>query len=312
MSTSIRNLFSAKDISAELAHKIFKVARSLEVSLKNQTALSVLSGKTCVNLFFENSTRTRMSFELAIRKLGGNVLNFTAGSSSTQKGETLIDTAKNIEAMRPHALIVRHSSGGSPYVLSKYVSIPIVNAGDGFHQHPTQALLDAFTMLSHFGSLEGKKVLILGDIAHSRVARSNIDLLKTLGAKIIVCGPPTLMPPEPKALGVEVALRPEDVLSSVDVVMALRMQLERQNSMQIPSLGEYTAIWGLSVEREALLKNEAIILHPGPINRGVEISPEVADGRRSVILDQVFNGVLIRMAVLTWILKPEEFEKWAK
>ncbi len=278
-------------------------------ALKDET-VPLLKGRTVVNLFFENSTRTRMSFEVATRKLGGANLNFTASASSLSKGETLIDTAKNIEAMRPHCLVVRHSSAGSPESLAHTVGMPVVNAGDGFHEHPTQALLDAFTMEEKLGTVAGKRVVIIGDIAHSRVARSNIHILRKLGASVAVCAPPTFLPPKPETLGVDFAYRPEPLLRDADVVMALRIQLERQNKMQIPSLAEYSQFWGINRERAALLKPGTLIMHPGPINRGVELDPEVADGPNSVILDQVFNGVLVRMAVLAAVNNPEGLKAW--
>jgi aspartate carbamoyltransferase catalytic subunit len=265
-----------------------------------------------VNLFFEASTRTRTSFELATRAIGGAPLNFVTSSSSVEKGETLIDTAKNIVAMRPHCLVVRHSSAGSPKFLAANVTTPVVNAGDGFHEHPTQGLLDAFTIEEKLGSLKGKRVVIIGDIAHSRVARSNIHILRKLGASVAVCGPPTLLPPKPEALGVDCAYRPEELLPQADVVMALRIQLERQNRMQLPSVAEYSRVWGINSERLKLLKGSAIILHPGPVNRGVELATEVADGPRSVILDQVTNGVVVRMAVLAAVVNPEGLAKWLK
>jgi aspartate carbamoyltransferase catalytic subunit len=270
----------------------------------------LLQGKTVVNLFYENSTRTRTSFEVAIRKLGAGSLNFSASTSSVAKGETLIDTAKNIEAMGPHAIVVRHASAGSPLYLSKNVSVPVINAGDGFHEHPTQALLDLYTMEEKLGDVKGKRVVILGDIAHSRVARSNIHILRKMGASVAVCAPPTLLPPVPETLGVDFAYRPEELLSEADVVMCLRIQLERQNRMQLPSLAEYSKFWGLSRERAKLLKPNAIVLHPGPVNRGVELDTEVADGPRSAILNQVFNGVLIRMAVLATVMDKPKLEKW--
>ena len=272
----------------------------------------LLQGKTVVNLFYENSTRTRTSFEVAIRKLGAGTLNFAASTSSVSKGETLIDTAKNIEAMGPHAIVVRHASAGSPLFLSKNVSVPVINAGDGFHEHPTQALLDLYTMEEKLGTVSGKRVVILGDIAHSRVARSNIHILRKMGASVAVCAPPTLLPPVPETLGVDYAYRPEELLREADVVMCLRIQLERQNRMQLPSLAEYSTFWGLSRERAKLMKPGAIILHPGPVNRGVEIDTEVADGPRSAILNQVFNGVLIRMAVLATVMDRPKLESWMK
>lgn len=304
------NLISAADLSESQIQTIFGLARIFSHFVEEGQSIPLLTGQTVVNLFFENSTRTRTSFELAIRKLGGNVLNFAASSSSVQKGETLIDTAKNIQAMRAHCVIVRHASAGSPVVLASSLKIPVINAGDGFHEHPTQGLLDAFTICEKLGKIQGKRIVIFGDIAHSRVARSNIHILKKLGASVAVCGPPTLLPPKPEILGVDFAYRLEELLPSADVVMALRIQLERQNRMQIPSLSEYARVWGLNRDRARLLSNHAIILHPGPINRGVEIDPEVADGPRSFILDQVFNGILIRMAVLAQICHPKKLSDW--
>ncbi len=270
----------------------------------------LLANKTIINLFFENSTRTRTSFDLAVRKLGGSTLNFASSTSSVEKGETLVDTAKNIVAMGAHGIVVRHSSAGSPQFLASNLEIPVINAGDGFHEHPTQALLDAFTMREKLGDLAGKRVVILGDIAHSRVARSNIHVLKKLGATVAVSGPPTLLPPNPEALGVESSFRVESLLESADVVMTLRIQRERQNKMQLPSLDEYTRFWGLTKERASRLKPGAIILHPGPINRGVEVDAEVADGDRSVILHQVASGILVRMAVLAHVCEPKGTAQW--
>lgn len=306
----ISALLGAADLSVEQIRYVLAVARAFSGPVGRGETIPLLQGKTIVNLFFENSTRTRISFELATRKLGGGTLNFASSSSSVQKGETLIDTAKNIEAMKPHCIVVRHASAGSPVTLSRSVSVPVINAGDGFHEHPTQALLDAYTMEERIGDLRGKRVVILGDIAHSRVARSNIHVLRKLGASVAVCAPPTLLPPEPETQGVDFAYRPEELLKTADVVMALRIQLERQNKMQIPSLAEYARVYGLSCERAKLLKPGAIILHPGPVNRGVELDPEVADGPRSVILDQVGNGVLIRMAVLAAVCNASGLESW--
>jgi aspartate carbamoyltransferase catalytic subunit len=304
----MKHLLQATDLSKEEIQDLLSVAKAFS----KVESVPLLQNKTIVNLFFENSTRTRTSFELATRRLNGAVLNFSASTSSVQKGETLIDTARNIEAMKAHCLVVRHSSAGSPGVLARTTSVPVVNAGDGFHEHPTQALLDAYTIQEKLGKLEGKKVVILGDIAHSRVARSNIYVLKKLGATVSVCGPPTLLPPKPETLGVSYAYRPEELLKDADVVMALRIQLERQNRQQVPSVSEYSRVWGLNKERAKLLKKGAIILHPGPINRGVELDPEVADGEASLILDQVSNGVLVRMAVLATVCNPEGLSKWLK
>lgn len=312
MNPTIKNLLSAADLSKSEIQFLLNSARAFAGPLSKGETQQLLHGKTVVNLFFENSTRTRSSFEVATRKLGGSVLNFSASASSVQKGETLIDTAKNIEAMHPHCLVVRHASAGSPGVLAASVQVPVVNAGDGFHEHPTQALLDAFTIEEKLGSVAKKRVVIIGDIAHSRVARSNIHILKKLGASIAVCGPPTLLPPSPNSLGVDFAYRPEELLKDADVLIALRVQLERQNKMQIPSLAEYSRFWGINRERASLLKPGAIILHPGPINRGVELSSEVADGPHSVILDQVSNGVLVRMSVLASVCNPKGLETWLK
>ncbi len=296
--------------AAELTKSRIEYLLAVADLLRSEDKSGILAGKTVVNLFFENSTRTRSSFEIATRKLGGAVLNFAASTSSVSKGETLIDTAKTIQAMNPHCLVVRHASAGSPNVLAGALDIPVINAGDGFHEHPTQALLDAFTIREKLGAVSGKRVLIIGDIAHSRVARSNIHVLRKLGAKVMVCAPPTLLPPKVDTLGVEYAYRPEALLPKADVVMALRIQLERQNKMQIPSVGEYARYWGLNRERVKLMKKGAIIMHPGPINRGVELDGEVADGPNSVILDQVANGVAVRMAVLASVCNPEGLEAW--
>jgi len=307
-----RHLLTMAELSEKEIRFVMAVARAFAPRVHKGETIPILQGRTVVNLFFENSTRTRISFEVATRKLGGNVLNFAASSSSLQKGETLFDTAKNIEAMKPHCLVMRHSSAGSPAFLARTVDMPVVNAGDGFHEHPTQALLDLYTIEEKIGNVAGKRIVIIGDIAHSRVARSNIHTLRKLGASVAVCAPPTLLPPMPDSLGVDYAYRMEDLLPSADVVMALRIQMERQNRMQIPSIAEYSKFWGLNQERAKLLKPGAIILHPGPINRGVELDPEVADGPHSVILDQVANGVLVRMAVLAAVCNPAGLSQWLR
>lgn len=312
MMRKMNDLLTASDLTRKQIEYFFEVARKMSPTVRNDQNIPLLQGKTVVNLFFENSTRTRTSFEFATRKLGAIAVNFAASTSSVAKGETLIDTARNIEAMKPHALVVRHACAGAPLFLTKYVTVPVLNAGDGFHEHPTQGLLDAYTIIEKLGSIEGKKIVILGDIAHSRVARSNIHVLRKLGAKVSVSAPPTLLPPKPETLGVEFSYRPEPLLKDADVVMALRIQLERQNKMQIPSIREYSKFWGMNTERASLLKQSCIILHPGPINRGVELDPEVADGPRSVILDQVFNGVVIRMALLAHAVAPTALEAWMK
>jgi aspartate carbamoyltransferase catalytic subunit len=260
-----------------------------------------LKGKVVVNLFYEASTRTRVSFGLAARRLGADVLDFSPGGSSTSKGETFIDTAKNIEAMGVDMVVVRHSSPGAPHVLAKHLlpHIRVVNAGDGAHEHPTQALLDILTIRSRLGRVAGLTVGLVGDIAHSRVARSNIIGLKTLGAHVVVCGPTTLVPQEVKALGVEIANSLDAILPRCDVLNLLRIQFERQRSGLFPSIREYRLLFGMDGDRMRRAKDGVLLLAPGPINRGVEITPDVADGPSSAILDQVTNGLAVRMAVLS-------------
>jgi len=265
---------------------------------KKEPLPASLKDRTVILLFFEASTRTRSSFELAAKRLGGNVLVLTKEMSSTEKGETLYDTAKTIQAMAPDVLVLRHPSAGSPNFLDSILQIPVVNAGDGFHEHPTQALLDLMTIREFRGEVKGRKVLIVGDIAHSRVARSNIYALKTMGAEVSVCGPPTLLPPRVEDLGVKVFFDFEEAVKGQDIVMMLRIQLERMSRGQLPSRGEYARFFGLSSRILKLCKPDVMIMHPGPINRGVEISPEVADGSNSLILNQVANGVTVRMALL--------------
>ncbi len=257
-----------------------------------------LQGKTIVNLFFEASTRTRISFELAERRLSADVVNFTTSGSSVSKGETLKDTARNIEAMKIDMVVIRHSAPGASHFLSRVVEANVINAGDGGHEHPTQALLDMFTLWEKFGKLEGLHVCIVGDILHSRVARSNIFGLRTMGARVSVCGPATLMPRDIEKLGVSVHHRLEDVIPSVDALNVLRIQLERQKSGLFPSLREYHRYFGVTKEKVAKASKPITIMHPGPINRDVELSADLADGENSVILQQVTNGVAIRMAVL--------------
>jgi aspartate carbamoyltransferase catalytic subunit len=253
---------------------------------------------TIVNLFFENSTRTRISFELAEKRLNADVLNFTSSSSSVSKGETLIDTVNNILAMKVDMVVMRHPSPGAAMFLQKHINASIINAGDGTHEHPTQALLDAYSIREKVGELEGKKILIVGDILHSRVALSNIYCLQKLGAKVKLCGPPTLMPQNIESLGVEVEYDIKKALQWCDVANVLRIQLERQDIQYFPSLREYSLYYGINQELLNEIGKDIVIMHPGPINRGVEISSEVADGKNSIILDQVENGVAVRMAVL--------------
>jgi aspartate carbamoyltransferase catalytic subunit len=257
-----------------------------------------LRGKTILTLFFEPSTRTQISFSIAAKRLSADILNFSKGYSSVSKGETLLDTAKNIEAMKVDGVVVRHWAPGAAKFLAENLDAFIINAGDGGHEHPTQALLDFMTMRQHFKQFKKLKVLIVGDIEHSRVARSNIFGLTTLGAQVAICAPPTLIPREIEKLGVEVHHDLDAIIGKFDVVMALRIQMERQGSCLFPSLREYRERYGLTMDRVARMKTRSIIMHPGPTNRGLEIDPDVADSARSVILDQVKNGVALRMAVL--------------
>ena len=260
-----------------------------------------LRGKTVVNLFYEPSTRTRSSFEIAERVLSADSLSIAAATSSAQKGETLLDTAKNLEAMNPDMVIIRHASSGAPHLLARHCRFSVVNAGDGAHEHPTQALLDALTLRQRRGRLEGLRVAIVGDILHSRVARSNLWLLTKMGAQVVLCGPPTLIPPGIEALA-PVTHDIEEAIKGADAVMMLRLQLERMEGGFIPTTREYHLRFGLTEDRVRRAKKDVLIMHPGPINRGVEIASEVADGPYSVILDQVTNGVAVRMAVLYLLL----------
>lgn len=264
---------------------------------------TILQGRSIVNLFFEASTRTRTSFEIAARRLGAEVLSITSSGSSVSKGESLVDTLNTLGAMRPDAIVMRHAASGAPHFLSRYLPVPIVNAGDGTHEHPTQALLDALTILDRRGTLEGLRVAIIGDIAHSRVARSNIFLLSKFGAHIVLCGPATLLPPQigQIAPGIELTTDMEQAIRGADVIMMLRVQLERQNEAAFPA-AEYFSFYGLRLEHVEAAKPNVIVMHPGPINRGREIASEVADSQRSAILNQVENGIAVRMAVLERVL----------
>ncbi len=267
-----------------------------------------LRGRMVVNLFFEASTRTRFSFETAEKWLSADSLNFSARGSSVEKGESLLDTARNLQAMSPDLIVIRHSSPGVPHFLARHLKAGVVNAGDGAHEHPTQALLDALTIRQRFGRLEGLNVSMVGDIAHSRVVRSNIWLLKKMGARVTVCAPPTLLPPRMDEMGVAVTTDFDSALDGADVVMMLRMQLERQGKSLFPSVREYFRHYGLDAKRLARAKKDAIVMHPGPMNRGVEIASDVADSGRSVILEQVANGVAVRMAVLYLLLGGHPWE----
>jgi aspartate carbamoyltransferase catalytic subunit len=260
----------------------------------------VLTGRTLANLFFENSTRTRNSFSLAARRLGGDTVEFSSSGSSTAKGETVIDTAKTIEAMNVDAVVIRHRTPGTPHLLAKHLHCAVINAGDGPHEHPTQGLLDILTIRERRGSLAGLTVALVGDIAHSRTARSNIWGLKKLGAHVIVCGPATLVSRHWESFGVEVAYNLDEILPRCDVLNLLRVQFERQHTRPFPSVREYALLYAMNRERMERAKDDILIMAPGPINRGVEITPEVADGPHSVILEQVTNGLAVRMAVL-WL-----------
>ncbi|PLX40583.1 MAG: aspartate carbamoyltransferase [Deltaproteobacteria bacterium] len=270
----------------------------LEIAKRPVKKVPALRGKTVVNLFFEPSTRTRVSFEIAQKRLSADAVNFTASSSSTKKGETLLDTVKNIEAMAPTVLVIRHGAAGAAHFVAARTSAAVVNAGDGRHEHPTQALLDLFTMRKQKGRIEGLKVAIIGDIANSRVARSNMHALRTMGAEVSICGPGTMLPPHPEVFGVKSCNRLADALDGADVVMALRIQKERQGVATLPSDREYATFYGIGPRSLELTKPDCIVMHPGPINRGVEISSEIVDGPRSVILQQVESGVAVRMAVV--------------
>lgn len=292
-------LLGIADLAAGEVEEVLNTAANMkEISSREIKKVPVLRGKTVINLFFESSTRTRISFEIAEKRLSADAVNFSASGSSLSKGESLVDTARNLEAMQPDLLVVRHASPGAPHMLARWLRCPVINAGDGAHEHPTQALLDAFTIRERLGRLEGVTVGIFGDIAHSRVARSNILLLRKVGAEVIVGGPPTMLPLRLGDLGAEVVHRLEDMLPRVDVLMMLRLQLERQGEALMPSAREYAMLFGLNAERLRLARKGLVVMHPGPINRGVEIAPDVADAPCSLILDQVANGVAVRMALL--------------
>ena len=299
MSWTRQHLLGLEDLSRDEIVAILDAARGYKDASRGGKKLPLLQGKTVVNLFFEASTRTSNSFALAAKRLSADCMSFSSSGSSVSKGETLIDTALNIEAMGIDAFVIRHSAPGAPHLLTKHVKVPVINAGDGCHEHPTQGLLDIFTIREHFGKLDGLTVAILGDIRHSRVARSNAWGLKKMGARVILAGPPTLVPRAiGEALGVEVSHDIDSVIAQSDALNCLRIQFERKAANFFPGTREYAAIFGLNSERMKRCKPNAIIMHPGPINRGIELTPELADGDRSVILEQVQNGLAVRMAVL--------------
>ena len=299
MSWTRRHLLDIQSLSVEELTAVLDTAETFKgVGQRDIKKVPALRGKTIINLFIEPSTRTRISFELAAQRLSADVINFSTEASSFRKGETLKDTAQNLEALNADILIIRHRSAGAPHFLSRFLDASVVNAGDGAHEHPTQALLDIFTMREKLGRIAGLNVTILGDILFSRVARSLIWALKHMGANVTLCGPPTLVPKRFESLGCRVSYNLEEAIADADIVNLLRIQHERQRQTMFPSLGEYSKLFGVSIDRLNQMKPEAIIMHPGPMNRGVEIDTEVAESERSVILDQVSNGLAVRMAVL--------------
>lgn len=298
MALNSKDLLCIKDMTADEIRLVLDTASSFkDVSERDIKKVPALRGKTVINLFYEASTRTRTSFELAGKRLSADVINISTSTSSASKGETLLDTARNIEAMKTDIIIVRHSCSGAPAFLAERLKSSVINAGDGFHEHPTQALLDMFTIREKTGRLEGITVAIVGDIAHSRVARSNIYGLITMGARVRLCGPATMMPAGIEKTGAEVFLNMDDAIRGVDVIMMLRLQMERQAAGLFPGVREYARLYGLNRQRLERAGEKVVVMHPGPVNRGVEIASDVAD-HSSVILDQVTNGVAVRMAVM--------------
>jgi aspartate carbamoyltransferase catalytic subunit len=302
-----RNLISIADLGPDIAAGIDEVMSLtdsfVEVSERLIPKVPALRGRTVVFLFFEDSTRTRLSFETAAKRLSADTMTFSVGTSSVKKGESLRDTVETIEAMGVDAIVVRHGSSGVPRQVAKWADASVVNAGDGWHEHPTQALLDCYTIRQRAGGVEGKRIAIVGDVKHSRVARSNVAAFTALGAEVTVVAPPTLLPPSLDGWPVKVSHDLDSVLATTDVCYLLRMQRERITEALVPTLREYTALYGLTVRRADLLAPDALVMHPGPMNRGVEIAPEVADGDQSVILEQVTNGVAVRMAVLDLLMR---------
>jgi len=299
MHLTIQHLLGLEGVPRQDIELILDTADNFyEVLQREIKVVPTLRGKTIVNLFYENSTRTRISFELAEKRLSGSPINFSSSTSSVKKGETLKDTIRNIEAMKIDMVVVRHSGAGVPFFLTQCTDAVIINAGDGFHEHPTQALLDLMTIRRRLGKLEGLNVTIVGDILHSRVARSNIWGMRTMGMHVTVCGPHTLLPQHMDSLGIRYTDNLDEACEGADVVMMLRLQLERQNKGLVPSIREYRSLYGFDAERLEKLGEKAIIMHPGPVNRGIELASDVADSKNSVILDQVTNGVAVRMAAL--------------
>lgn len=300
-----RHLLGIEDLDPKEIELILKTAESFkEISVRPIKKVPALRGKTIINLFFEPSTRTRSSFEIAAKRLSADTINFSASTSSTAKGETLLDTVQNLQSMAPDAIVIRHAASGTPCVLAKHLKTCVINAGDGMHEHPTQALLDMMTIREHKKKLKGLKVAIIGDIRHSRVARSNIFGLTKMGARVWLCGPPTLLPREFDQFDVKMTWDIREALENTDAVIMLRIQLERQEENFFPSVKEYFDRFGLDREKLRAAKPDVLVMHPGPINRGVEISSDVADGEFSVILEQVTNGIAVRMALLYLLLLP--------
>ena len=298
MKLAKKDMLSIEELTSEEIELILSTTSSFkEVSERDIKKVPTLRGKTIINLFYESSTRTRTSFEIAAKRMSADAINISVAQSSVNKGETLSDTAMNLEAMKPDCIVVRHGASGAPLMLSKLLNCSVINAGDGFHEHPSQALLDLFTVFERRESVKGLKVVIVGDIKHSRVARSNIYAFTRLGAEVTVCGPPTMIPIGIEKLGCTVETDMERAIEGADVIMMLRIQMERQRGALIPTLREYSNLYGLTSEKLKGAKDDLVILHPGPMNRGVEISPEVADGQFSLITDQVTNGVALRMAL---------------
>lgn len=305
----MRHLLSTEDLSAaDLADLLDLTANFAGIQARDIKKVPALRGKTVVMAFFEDSTRTRTSFDLAARRLSADVVTFSAGSSSVKKGESLRDTVETISAMGVDAIVVRHASSGVPRRLTEWTDAAVINAGDGWHQHPTQALLDCYTIQQRFGSLEGRRIAICGDVNHSRVARSDIDAFTKLGAEVVLVGPRTLLPPTLEGWPVKVEPDLDPILGDLDVVYLLRIQQERLGNSLLPSLREYRARYGLTRQRLARLRPDALVMHPGPMNRGVEIDPEAADDERAVVLDQVAAGVPVRMAVLYRVIGTGQFE----
>lgn len=293
-----KDILGIEELTKDEIELILSTASSFkEVSEREIKKVPTLRGRTIINLFYEASTRTRTSFEIAAKRMSADAINISASSSSVVKGETLRDTAKNLEAMNPDCIVIRHSSSGAPHILSKLVRCPVINAGDGTHEHPSQALLDMLTVKEKLGRIEGLKIAIIGDILHSRVARSNIYGFTKLGAEVRVAGLPTMMPKDIENMGCKVFYNIEDAIKDADVLMMLRIQLERQKAGLFPTVREYSRLFGLDAKKLEKVKKDVIILHPGPINRGIEISSDVADSPYSLILDQVKNGVAVRMAL---------------